>query len=105
MKDLSKKQLIQQLKLWQQHQLTNEELQDWMVSNYDPYEVTIGKGEPEWTQEAMNIVMNEYEIAKIDKFRHENVQLAIDFINCEENKFNQTRHLFLQQGFTIKTTQ
>ncbi len=97
--NISKEQLIEQLESWKQQQITAEQLQDWMVTHYDPDEVDVGRGEPEWTVEAMNIVMNEYEIAKLEKFRQENVQLAIDFINSEEARFNQTRHLFLQQGF------
>ncbi|MCE9677645.1 hypothetical protein LZP69_00370 [Shewanella sp. AS1] len=97
--NISKQQLIEQLSAWQQAKIDNEQLQDWMVTHYDPDEVDIGRGEGEWTVEAMNIVMNEYEIAKLDKFRQENAQLAIDFIECEESRFNQTRHLFLQQGF------
>ncbi len=97
--NISKQQLIDQLTAWQQAKIDNEQLQDWMVTHYDPDEVSIGQGECEWTVEAMNIVMNEYEIAKTEKFRQENAQLAIDFILADEARFNQTRHLFLQQGF------
>ncbi|GIU20270.1 hypothetical protein TUM4644_09330 [Shewanella colwelliana] len=97
--NISKADLIEQLQHWQTAQISAEQLQDWMVTHYDPDEVDIGLGECEWTIEAMNIVMNEYEIAKLDKFRQENAQLAIDFIQAEEARFNQTRHLFLQDGF------
>lgn len=97
--NISKTQLVEQLMLWKNKQISAEQLQDWMVSHYDPDEVDIGLGECEWTIEAMNIVMNEYEIAKLDKFRQENAQLAIDFIDTDESRFNQTRHLFLQDGF------
>ncbi|MDX1282521.1 hypothetical protein [Shewanella colwelliana] len=97
--NISKADLIEQLQQWQTAQISAEQLQDWMVTHYDPDEVSIGQGECEWTVEAMNIVMNEYEIAKLDKFRQENAQLAIDFIQGEEARFNQTRHLFLQDGF------
>ncbi|QYJ86783.1 hypothetical protein K0I73_03275 [Shewanella mesophila] len=97
--NISKAQLVEQLMLWKNKQISAEQLQDWMVSHYDPDEVDIGLGECEWTIEAMNIVMNEYEIAKLDKFRQENAQLAIDFIDTDESRFNQTRHLFLQDGF------
>ncbi|BAJ00492.1 hypothetical protein SVI_0521 [Shewanella violacea DSS12] len=48
----------------------------------------------------MNMVMNEYEIAKQQKFRLENFKLAIEFISSNESRFNQTRHLFLQDGFS-----
>ncbi|MCG9697535.1 hypothetical protein [Shewanella sp. Isolate11] len=97
--NITKAQLIEQINLWKQQAISAEQLQDWMVTHYDPDEVDVGLGEPEWTVEAMNIVMNEYEIAKLDKFRQENAQLGIDFIECDESRFNQTRHLFLQQGF------
>ena len=97
--NISKAQLVEQLMQWKKKQISAEQLQDWMVTHYDPDEVEVGLGECEWTIEAMNIVMNEYEIAKLDKFRQENSQLAIDFIETDESRFNQTRHLFLQEGF------
>lgn len=100
MTNISKSDLIAQITLWSENKISAEQLQDWMVTYYDPDEVKVGDGEKEWTCEAMHIVMNEYEIAKVEKFRQENAQLAINFINAEESQFNQTRHLFLQQGFT-----
>lgn len=96
---ISKVQLTDLLSSWKLGNISAEELQNWMVTHYDPPEVVIGKDEPEWTQEAMNIVMNEYEIAKIDKFRLDNAQHAIDFVNCSEASFNQTKHLFIHDGF------
>ncbi|MEZ9820609.1 hypothetical protein AB4238_08295 [Shewanella sp. 10N.286.45.A1] len=98
--EITKLQLTELLSSWKQGKITAEELQNWMVTHYDPPEVVIGKGEPEWTQEAMNIVMNEYEIAKIVKFRLDNAQYAIDFVNCSEASFNQTKHLFIHDGFS-----
>ncbi|WP_028773259.1 hypothetical protein [Shewanella waksmanii] len=97
--NITRTQLIEQINRWGENHINAEQLQDWMVTHYDPDEVDVGRGEPEWVVEAMNIVMNEYEIAKIDKFRQENYQLAINFIQADESQFNQTRHLFLQQGF------
>ncbi|WP_394147368.1 hypothetical protein [Shewanella atlantica] len=98
--NISKQQLIDLLTSWGEQKIDSDQLQDWMVTNYDPDETDIGKGEPEWTVEAMNIVMNEYEIAKQEKFRLENYMLAIEFIQAEESRFNQTRHLFLREGFS-----
>lgn len=98
--NISKQQLVDVLKSWGEQKITSDQLQDWMVTNYDPDETDIGKGEPEWTVEAMNIVMNEYEIAKQEKFRLENYMLAIEFIQAAESHFNQTRHLFLREGFS-----
>ncbi|MFT5235430.1 MAG: hypothetical protein ACI8SK_000602 [Shewanella sp.] len=98
--NISKQALIDILKSWGDSTITAEQLQDWMVTHFDPDETDIGLGEPEWTVEAMSIVMNEYEIAKLPKFRIENVQLAIDFIQADESSFNQTRHLFLREGFS-----
>lgn len=43
--NISKQQLIDQLTAWQQGKKDNEELQDWMVTHYDPDEVSIGQGE------------------------------------------------------------
>ena len=96
---ITKLQLIELLSSWKQGKITAEALQDWMVTHYDPPEIAVGNGEPEWTQEAMNIVMNEYEIAKTAKFRLDNAQYAIDFVNCSEASFNQTKHLFIHDGF------
>ncbi|MCL1050452.1 hypothetical protein L2755_12550 [Shewanella abyssi] len=96
---ITKVQLTDLLSSWKLGKISAEELQDWMVTHYDPPEVIIAKGEPEWTQEAMNIVMNEYEIAKTAKFRLDNAQYAIDFVNCSEASFNQSKHLFIKDGF------
>lgn len=98
--NITKQQLLDVLKSWGEQKITADQLQDWMVSNYDPDDYDIGLGEPEWTIEAMNIVMNEYEIAKQEKFILVKYQLALDFITADEAKFNQTRHLFLHEGFS-----
>lgn len=97
--NITKQQLLDVLKSWGDKKITSDQLQDWMVTNYDPDDFDIGLGEPEWTVEAMNIVMNEYEIAKQEKFVLTKHLLAIDFINTDESRFNQTRHLFLHEGF------
>lgn len=97
--NITKQQLLDVLNSWGEQKITSDQLQDWMVTNYDPDENDIGLGEPEWTVEAMNIVMNEYEIAKQEKFLLAKYQLAVDFISTDESRFNQTRHLFLHTGF------
>lgn len=96
---ITKTQLITQITNWGAGLMSSEQLQDWMVTHYDPPEVEVGVDETIWTQEAMNIVMNEYELAKIEKFRIENFQLAIAFIECNEANFLSTRQQFLQNGF------
>jgi len=98
--EITKSQLINVLSTWGKGEISSEQLQDWMVTFYDPPEVTIGTGEAEWTQLAMHIIMNEYEIAKINKFRIENYALAIAFAECAEETFNQSKHLFLYNGFS-----
>jgi len=98
--NISKQQLIDLLKSWGEQKIDAEKLQEWMIHNYDLDETDVGRDEPEWTQEAMNIVMNEYEIAKLAKMRQENYKLAIEFINADEMYFNQARHLFLHEGFS-----
>lgn len=97
--EITKSQLITLLNTWGEGKISSEELQDWMVTFYDPPEVIIGPGEAEWTQLAMHIIMNEYEIAKISKFRVENYTLAIAFAQCTEDTFNQSKHLFIYDGF------
>ncbi|NRD72887.1 hypothetical protein HQQ94_06465 [Shewanella sp. VB17] len=98
--NISKQVLTDIILSWGNSIITTAQLQDWMITHYDPDETDIGLGEPEWTVEAMNIVMNEYEIAKLTKCRLESFQLAIDFIQADESVFNQTRHLFLREGFS-----
>ena len=98
--EITKSQLIALLNTWGEGQISSAELQDWMVTFYDPPEVIIGSDEAEWTQLAMHIIMNEYEIAKINKFRIENYALAIAFVQCTNETFNQSKHLFLYSGFS-----
>jgi hypothetical protein len=99
MENISKAQLIKQLHLWGTQKITAEQLQTWMVTHYDPPEVEIGSGETEWTIEAMNIIMNEYELAKIDKFKTESYLSALAFLDCDENSFYQRKHAFIHDGF------
>lgn len=96
---ISKKQLIEQLNSWHNGKTSSLQLQDWMVTFYDPPEVEIGIGESEWIQEAMNVIMNEYELAKIDKFKTEGYALAICFLQCDEESFYQRRHDFIHDAF------
>ncbi|MGB5446794.1 MAG: hypothetical protein WBM99_14955 [Psychromonas sp.] len=98
--EITKSQLIAVLKSWGEGKISSEQLQDWMVTFYDPPEVIIGAGEAEWSQMAMHIIMNEYEIAKISKFRVENYALAIAFAECTEETFEQCKHLFIYNGFS-----
>ena len=99
-KIISKNQLITQLNDWHEGKNSAETLQDWMVTHYDPPEVEIGPGESHWVEEAMNIVMNEYELAKIEKFKSEGYQLAIQFLNCNEDNFLSRRQKFIHDGFS-----
>ena len=80
-------------------ELSSIELQEWMIFNYDPSEVKIGLGEAPHTVEAMNIVMNEYELARPDKFTKVGWKLALTFIACNQNNFDQTRNDFIDKGF------
>ena len=96
---ITKEQLIEILKFWGEGEISTPELQNWMVSNYDPPDVDIGLDEPEWIQEAMHIVMNEYELVNLDKVVVENYPLALKFIDCSESTFNETRKNFIRNGF------
>lgn len=100
MTDISKAQLVEQLHLWGSQKISNEQLQDWMVTHYDPPEVEIGANETEWVSEAMNIIMNEYELAKLDKFKAEGYQFALAFLESDENTFYQRKHAFVHDGFS-----
>lgn len=97
---ISKVQLIEQLHLWGRQKITNEQLQDWMVTHYDPPDVEIGIDESEWVTEAMNIIMNEYELAKLDKFKREGYQFALAFLESDEATFAPRKHRFIHDGFS-----
>ena len=97
---VSKKQLIDTLTLWHQNKIDNEQLQDWMVTHFDPPDTLIGEDEAELIQEAMHIIMNEYELAKLDKFKEQGYEFAMQFLKCTEENFVQLRHQFIHQGFS-----
>jgi len=99
-KIITKDQLITLLNDWHEGKFSTETLQDWMVTHYDPPEVEIGPGETQWVEEAMNIIMNECELAKIDKFKDETYQFAIEFLNCNEDDFLSRRQRFIHDGFS-----
>ena len=97
---ISKKQLTDTLTLWHQKKIDNEQLQDWMVTHFDPPETLIGEDEPELVQEAMHVIMNEYELAKLDKFKEQGYEFAMQFLECNEDNFTQLRQQFIHQGFS-----
>ena len=97
---ITKDQLIAELGAWKAGKISAEQLQDWMVTFYDPPEIEIGPDETEWIQEAMNVIMNEYELAKISKFKSESYELAIALLDCSEDTFFQKRYHFIHDGFT-----
>ena len=97
---ITRKQLIDILTQWHQDKIDNSQLQDWMVTNFDPPEILIAEDEPELIQEAMHVIMNEYELAKLDKFKEEGYQFAMQFLECTEDNFKQLRQKFIHQGFS-----
>ena len=100
MTNITKTQLIEQLHLWGKEKISAQQLQEWMVTHYDPPEIEIGLGETEWVIEAMNIIMNEFELAKLDKFKIEAYQSALLFLESDENTFYQRKHAFVHDGFS-----
>ena len=100
MTNITKSDLIAVLKRWGSDEYSSDQLQEWMIDHYDPPEVSVGKGEPEHTQEAMHIVMNEYEICATEKYRREGCQLAIEYIQAPLNSSESARKVFIKQGFT-----
>jgi len=97
---ITKQQLIDILTQWHHLEINNEQLQDWMVTHFDPPETLIGEGEPELVEEAMHIIMNEYELAKLDKFKKEGYQFAMQFLQCTEENFTQLRQQFIHESFS-----
>lgn len=96
---ITKNQLVDILQSWQQGKITAQQLQDWMVLNYDPDDALVGVGESVWTIEAMNIVMNEYEIARVAKFIAGKADLAIKFIAASETDFESAKTQFIRRAF------
>ena len=97
---ITKKQLINILTQWQKSEIDNAQLQDWMVTHFDPPETLIGEDEEELIQEAMHIIMNEFELAKLDKFKVESYDYAMKLLASDESNFVQLRHQFIHQGFS-----
>ena len=97
---ITKQKLIDIMTQWQKNEIDNTQLQDWMVTHFDPPETLIGEDEEDLIQEAMHIIMNEYELAKLDKFKTEGYEYAMKFLQCNEANFVQLRHQFIHQGFT-----
>jgi len=100
MKEITKNQLVSIIRKCIDDKLSPIELQDWIILNYDPSEVKVGENEAQHTVEAMNIVMNEYELAKTDKFTKVGWELALKFISCSEDDLDQIRNRFIHDGFT-----
>jgi len=98
-KEITKLQLIDIIKSWGEQKITIEKLQIWMLDNFEPDEMEIGKGEDECTIEAMHIVMNEYELAQEEKCLQAQYRLAITYINCSEENYNQCKSDFLRHAF------
>ena len=96
---IAKTELINILLDWGQGRMSAADLQNWMVTHYDPDEIAVGPGEPQWTIEAMNIVMNEYEIAKPTKYVRDNYTLATAFIHCSKGTFETAKTRFIRQAF------
>lgn len=97
---ITKRQLIDILNAWGENKLSTEALQEWMLDHYHPGEVGIAEDEPEEIQEAMHIVMNEYELASQAKMLRSQYQLAVKFINSNQENFIGNRTLFLNNAFT-----
>ncbi len=96
---ITKQELIDCIDAWNTQKITTDVFQGWMLDHYEPMEVDIGLGEAECTREAMNIVMNEYELADEETLVQAQAALAIAFINCTEATFNVTKKRFIQDAF------
>ena len=97
--NISQTELIDVLSSWGERTLSSDKLQEWMIDHYEPSEVTIAKGESEWIHDAMNIVMNEYEVADQEKFVVDSYLLAIEFIQSSEDTFEERKDRFIREGF------
>jgi hypothetical protein len=100
MKSITKNQLLEVIRNCTDGKSSPADLQKWMLFNYEPPEVIIGENEAQHTVEAMNIVMNEYELAVIDKYAEVGFNLALKFISCNESDFEMARNEFIRKGFT-----
>lgn len=98
--EITKAALIHIIQQWQKSAISAEALQIWMIDHYDPPETPVGTKEPECVQEAMHVVMNEYEIADIECYVSDKADLALALINCDDSNFIQARSNFLKHAFT-----
>ena len=97
---ITKQALIDKINSWGQQHISTELLQLWMLDNFEPDEFDIGKGEPECVVEAMHIIMNEFELAQQEKCLSSKYQLAIHFIDCNDDNFIMRKNEFLKHGFS-----
>lgn len=87
------------LREWGCGERSSERLQDWMVEHFDPDEIEVAPCEPDWTREAMSIVMNEYELAKPENFVRAQYSLAVAFVECSETGFETSKARFIRDAF------
>lgn len=99
-KAVKKGQLEKVLTYWGKRKLSSRKLQNWMIRNYNPALIEVGPGEPEMVQQAMNLIMNEYELARPESFVIEKYSLALDLLDCNEDEFADAAARFLRHAFT-----
>ena len=99
MSGISKAKLLSVLTDCANQKMSVEQLQEWMIDNYDPPESGVVKAEAEHTKNAMDMVMNEYELVDLDKVRLEGLAMAMEFIACEAHEFDVKGKRFIRGGF------
>ena len=99
MSEISKAKLLSVLSDCANQKISVEQLQVWVIHNYDPPEAGVAKAEAEHTKNAMDMVMNEYELVDLDKVRLEGLVMAMDFIACEAHEFDAKGKRFIREGF------
>ena len=96
---IHKQELEQLLEPWGSSKISSQELHTWAELNYLPLYINIAPDEKLCTQSAMHCILNHLDQVNSSYFRVDNYTVALDFLNCTEETFEQKREKFLCECF------
>ncbi|WP_096086547.1 hypothetical protein [Agaribacterium haliotis] len=96
---ITKAQLQGVLQQAQSGEISFERLQLWCIHNYDPPEQAPAQSEPAHVRQAMDMIMNEYELVQLTKIRAEGLPLALAFLECSAENFDELGKRFIRDAF------
>ena len=94
-----KQELEQLLEEWGNNKISSKELHTWAELNYFPLHIDIAPDENISIQSAMHCILNEFDQCNPDYLKVDNYKVAIGFLNCTKETFEQKRKEFLDKRF------